>query len=150
MFGTSPNPAEFLDAIIHLHAMFQRYRKYPDYANGALTEPVEPLPVKITEGLKQTIGLIRDEDADARHQTWTELIADDTFGIKDSITYVAKGLGSWKFEALGTEKEVGEEDSYTASPTFLNSNWKMFHDALQAHRLYVLNELLPRFGLVSA
>lgn len=32
---------------------------------------------------------------------------------------------------------------------FLSSHWKLFHDALQAHRFFVLHELLPKYGLLA-
>jgi hypothetical protein len=33
---------------------------------------------------------------------------------------------------------------------FLGSRWKMFHDAAQAHRLDVLQVILPRYGICAA
>jgi hypothetical protein len=33
---------------------------------------------------------------------------DGTFGFSDKVTYVGKGPGSWKHEALGTEAAEGD------------------------------------------
>ena len=98
------------------------------------------------------ISSIKNEDSDDRHQRWLELLADGTFGFRDQVSYVAEGPGSWKFAALGREIPESKEkdESYPYLPNFLNSDWKLFHDALSVHRLHILNELLPRFGLVSA
>jgi hypothetical protein len=32
----------------------------------------------------------------------------------------------------------------------LKSDWKHFHDALQAHRQDVLHDVLPRYGICAA
>ena len=34
--------------------------------------------------------------------------------------------------------------------SFLISDWKMFHDALQAHRFEVIHEILPKYGISAA
>lgn len=31
----------------------------------------------------------------------------------------------------------------------LNRFWKLLHDALQAHRFFVLHKLIPQYGLLS-
>jgi hypothetical protein len=67
------------------------------------------------------------------------------------MTYVAKGVGSWKYDALGSveDKQTVEKD-YPFTTAFLSSNWKLFHDALQVHRLVVLHDVLPRYGISVA
>jgi hypothetical protein len=59
------------------------------------------------------------------------------------------GEGSWKYLALGEDpdNEDGSEVFEFDPARFLDSHWKHFHDAVQYHRLYILHELLPRFGL---
>ncbi len=39
----------------------------------------------------------------------------------------------------------GEPFEYKES--FLASDWKMFHDALQAHRFDIIHDILPAFGI---
>lgn len=34
--------------------------------------------------------------------------------------------------------------------SFLTSDWKMFHDALLVHRLVVIRDILPRYGICCA
>jgi len=110
----------------------------------------ESLPTLAFQRLQSAITEIRDEEAEVRHQRWLDLIGNGHFGFSESVTYVPKGAGSWKHAALGTTASDADEEIYAYTPGFLSSNWKLFHDALQAHRLYILNELLPRFGLLSA
>ena len=33
---------------------------------------------------------------------------------------------------------------------FLESNWKRFNDAIQCHRLYIVHDILPRYGICVA
>jgi hypothetical protein len=67
----------------------------------------------------------------------------------DTLEYVAKGPGSRRDLAIGDADGEGKPQKlHQFRPSFMNSNWKLFHDALQMHRLYVTNELLPRFALV--
>jgi hypothetical protein len=57
-----------------------------------------------------------------------------------------KGPLSWKAEALGTAADVAE---YHYDPGFLTTRWKYFHDALQLHRLTILHDILPKYGICS-
>lgn len=93
-----------------------------------------------------------DEDGDVRHGHWLRAIDRGAFSFgRESIAYVAKGPGSWKYKALGTlAAEDSFEDRFDYTPAFLTSDWKRFHDAAQQHRLYVLTELLPRYGMTAA
>ena len=69
----------------------------------------------------------------------------------DELAYIDKDVGSWKQTALNTEADITDnQDAPLPYPeSFLTSDWKLFHDALQAHRFFVLHELLPRYGLLS-
>ena len=39
---------------------------------------------------------------------------------------------------------------YRWNPAFMTSDWKNFHDALQAHRFSLIYDLLPGFGICAA
>ena len=95
---------------------------------------------------------VREEDGEKRHKMWLQHISNGYFSfLPVNLTYIAKGVGSWKYEALGTTKETDDKhDKYGYSPMFLKSNWKLFHDALQAHRFYVIHDLLPQYGICAA
>jgi hypothetical protein len=90
-------------------------------------------------------------DPEPRHRVWLDAIkaGQFSFGSVD-LAYVEKGPGSWKFDALGLDPDEEEGVTYKFKPTFLESNWKRFHDAVQYHRLYVLHDLLPQFGLCAS
>jgi hypothetical protein len=84
-----------------------------------------------------------------RHQVWLSAIAEGQFSFgAQQVSYVAKGNGSWKYDAIGTEAIEDRKDAvFIYEPDFLKSNWKLFHDALQAHRFYILHELLPQYDI---
>jgi hypothetical protein len=68
-----------------------------------------------------------------------------------NIAYQPKGEGSWKHQALGTREDKDRDsDVFPYSNNFLTSDWKLFHDALQAHHFYVIHELLPKYGICVA
>lgn len=91
------------------------------------------------------------DDGEERHDAWMRDIRDGKFDFKAEPTYIPKGRGSWKDRALDTKKEVeiGTE-RYKYSPDFLHSDWKHFHDALQAHRFDVLHDILPKYNICAA
>ena len=91
-------------------------------------------------------------DGESRHSRWLSAIEQGIFSFGAAkIDYVEQGQGSWKLMALGADpdKESGDEE-FTFSPDFMTSDWKKFHDAVQYHRLFILHDLLPRFGLCAS
>lgn len=143
------NPKEFLEAAGEAYRHFRRYRDWPEAGSKVFQReyPLPPAFDRIGEGLKE----IGDEDETVRHRKWLDRIGDGTFGFRDRVAYVEKGEGSWKQKALNTDEDIVDNRKrplpYPVS--FLDSDWKLFHDALQAHRFFVLHELLPRYGLLS-
>jgi len=113
------------------------------------------IPCEAFSKIDDHLANIRSFDATTRHEQWLNLVRSGEFGFREEVAYAPKGVGSWKYHALGTTRELDNwwERSpwcrYDYSPYFLESNWKYFHDALQAQRLYVLNELLPKYGLCA-
>ncbi len=73
-----------------------------------------------------------------------------SFGA-EKVKYVPKGASSWKHRAVGTKKFTDHTNEiFKYKQTFPKSNWKMFHDALQAHRFTVLHDILPRYEIIAA
>lgn len=113
-------------------------------------------PNKNVSGIsKKNMTVIRDlfiqnpeKDGEKRHAAWLKAIREDSFGFgKKRIKYEGKGKNSWKEKALGTNFDL---PVHTYEPDFLKSDWKLFHDGLQAHRLYVIHNLLPNYGICAA
>ena len=86
-----------------------------------------------------------------RHQAWIDEIAAGYFSFGPAeVTYIGKGEGSWKHQALQTAAETDDPDeTFPFHPSFLDSDWKRFHDALQVHRFKVIHEILPRYGICA-
>ncbi|WP_256360565.1 DUF6765 family protein [Methylomonas koyamae] len=87
----------------------------------------------------------------ARHGKWLEIVKNgfkgEKFGFGSAeIGYAAEGTNSWKEKALGSSWDM-RVHKYT--PQFLQSHWKLFHDALQLHRLTVLHDILPKYGICA-
>lgn len=87
----------------------------------------------------------KEQDGLKRHQKWVECISAGAFSFgREIISYDADGSNSWKAQILGTTRDLPR---YPYNDDFLNSNWKKFHDALQEHRLVVLHDILPQYGI---
>lgn len=88
------------------------------------------------------------KDGSARHVKWREAIAAGEFSFGSAkVSYAEDGSGSWKAEALGSSRDL---PTFEYKKTFLASNWKLFHDALQLHRLTVSHDILPRYDICAA
>jgi hypothetical protein len=113
---------------------------------------VPGLTIAQRDKLGHWLSDIREENGDGRHSRWLDLIARGEFGFPAvKIAYKAKGTGSWKHQALGTaRKKDAKSEVFPYSASFLTSDWKLFHDALQAHRFTVINSILPQYGICAA
>ena len=139
------NPRDFLAAADEMCRAMQRYLAGdPDAPAPGLPEDDK---AKIAELFKTTFG-----EGDSRHRQWLAHIAEGHFSFGPAtVNYIAKGQGSWKQRALGMIGESDRTDSRLVySPDFLTSNWKLFHDALRAHHLYIIHDLLPQYGICVA
>jgi hypothetical protein len=144
------NPRDFLAAAKELYQWLVRYLRFPDDKAKVFSATV-PTPA-VFEAIGECLASIKNPDGQARHGEWMDLIRTGKFGFSEpNVSYIEKGPGSWKAEALGTEDDVADtrRDPIPLPPGFANSHWKHFHDALLAHRFFVLYELLPAYGLLS-
>ena len=139
------NPTDFLEALDQLCRVVRRYvRREPDAV-------VEGLPSKDREIIRQKINEITDDDPLVRLEAWRESLkrGEFSFGSANPV-YVRSGEGSWKYQALGTTRaKIRPWEKFDYSPEFLQSNWKLFHDAALAHQNDILHEILPRFGICA-
>lgn len=113
-------------------------------------------PLAATDGIGTAdMGKIRDlfsrlttEDGKKRHQQWLNAIQAGNFSFGSAmLDYAEDGKRSWKAQALGTSADL---PVHTYRASFLASDWKRFHDALQQHRLTILHDILPKYGICAA
>lgn len=146
----SRNNAEiFMDATNKMCQAMQCFRK-PDLSMNLGLMP--GLPEKDTKEIFALIKSIKGDSGEVRHEKWIDEIRKGSFSFgPEEVSYVAKGKGAWKQTSIGQLKahDTGREE-FTFKKTFLSSNWKLFHDALQAHRLDMLHDVLPKYGICAA
>lgn len=137
------NPKDYLEAADQMCRWLQRYRLGDPQAS------VLGLPQADRAILGEYLVTINDHRKQVRHQQWQRLIASGIFSFGPAnLTYVHKGQGSWKYDALGTEADLDAgNEIFPWQPSFVQSHWKRFHDALIAHRSFVIEELLPRYNI---
>ncbi len=110
------------------------------------------LPAKDAKKIASLIKSIKGDTGEVRHEKWIDEIGKGSFSFgPEKVTYVGKGKGSWKQKSVGqlAAYDSGREE-FTFRKTFMSSNWKLFHDALQAHRLEMLHDVLPKYGICAA
>lgn len=140
------NPEDFCTAADRMCMAMRRY------LSGSPDAPVQGIDPGNMAAIMKCFSDFRDQEGQHRHGRWLDAIRNGTFSIGKSplhadVSYNGQGKNSWKAQALGTDRELEE---YEFNDAFLSSNWKMFHDALQAHRYTVLHEILPRYGICAA
>jgi hypothetical protein len=113
-------------------------------------ENLDGLTTDAKTALEKLLRESRSENSDERLRYLMDEVAKDSFpGVHEEVPlYVAKGVGSWKFEATGIES--AETDGFTKptwEPKFEQSDYRKFHDAVKEHRAYVTGVLLPLHGV---
>lgn len=113
---------------------------------------VSGLPQEGRDKIEEQFRSISDENGNDRHEKWIAKIGDGYFGFPPvKLDYRPKGVNSWKHQALATRRFKDRASYvYPYSPSFLGCDWKLFHDALQGHRFYVVHNLLPRYVICAA
>ena len=142
------NPAIFLEAVDY---MCRALRAFKNNDRDLDLENVSGLRDTDSAEVRRLILSCRG-DGDTRHEQWLEAIAEGRFSFGPAdLGYIPKGVGSWKHVAIGQEKEKDEKDEvFEYRPEFLISNWKCFHDALQAVRFSIVKDVLPQYGICAA
>jgi hypothetical protein len=98
--------------------------------------------------IRRLFSNTQEENGEKRHKVWLKAVRDGAFSFgKEKISYAPRGEESWKVHALGTSLDL---PVHSYKKNFLTSNWKLFHDAVQAHRFSVIHDILPRFGICAA
>lgn len=141
---TRDNTRDFLEAAEQMCIAMRRYIK------GDPNAQVAGLKKNTREQIETMFRATVLEDGDARHRKWLDAIRDGQFtacGEVDIDDYFARGNDSWKADALGTSFDL---PVYRYKDNFLKSPWKLFHDAIQAHRFNVVYNILPRHGICAA
>ena len=140
------NTDEFSDAADKMCRAMQRYRvRNPDAGVTGLTDVQK-------SKLRQMFAKIPGDSGEERHNTWLKAIAKGEFGFPaQRLGYRPKGVNSWKHQALGTRKKKDKKsERFKYDDSFMDTDWKQFHDALQVHRLTVIRDILPRYGICAA
>ncbi len=137
------NPKDYMDACDHMCRAMQCFR------SGDIEHGAPGLPARDRAIVYEMIVSLKDDDEKKRHAEWLAAVARGVFSFgPETVAYRGEGEGSWKHAALGAHDEPSGGYKYT--PSFLRSDWKLFHDALQAHRLEINNSILPEYGICVA
>lgn len=141
------NPRDYMEAADEMCRAMQRFRLGDPDANvaGMSDQDKNRFRIHLLDA--------NDEDGSKRHALWLKRLSDGYFTSLGPVqlTYIEKGVGSWKHSALGTEKHRdGKGEIFPYTPEFLTSHWKHFHDAVLAHRFAVIHDILPRYGICAA
>jgi hypothetical protein len=139
---TRHNTDDFCAAANEMCKAMQRFRLGdPDAGVSGIAE-------EDSSKIRHLFTSIKEKDGDDRHKQWLRSIADGEFSFgAESLHYHPRGSKSWKHKALGSSFDL---PVHRYDSDFLNSDWKLFHDAIQAHRFHILHDILPRYGICAA
>jgi len=139
------------NAEIYARAAHEMCKVMQRFQAGTCDANVPGLSVAQRDQISGLLMQITDKNGYERHKEWIKRIAKGEFGFPSvKLEYKEKGKGSWKHQALGTTRKKDRKDEvFPYSPSFLTSDWKMFHDALMAHRFSVIYDILPQYGICS-
>ena len=143
------NAKIFMDAADKMCRAMQSFRKGDPRMD---LEAMPGLPPADAKKISALIKSIKGDSGEDRHQKWLAEIRQGRFSFgAEEVGYIAKGKGSWKHQSIGqlAAADTGRE-TFTFKKSFMASNWKHFHDALQAHRFDVLHDILPKYGICAA
>ena len=143
------NPAIFMDAVDKMCRVMQCYRA-KDLSMDI--DSMTGLPARDAKKILSLIKSIKGDSGEVRHKKWLDEIKKGSFSFgTEDLTYIAKGAGSWKHKSIGQLAAADSvHDTFTFRKSFMRSDWKRFHDALQAHRFDVLHDILPKYGICAA
>lgn len=143
------NPASFIDAVDKMCRAMQCFRK----ADTSMDlDSMSGLPKTDANKIVSLLKSIKGDSGKDRHVRWIEEIKNGSFSFgSEEVSYIPKGKGSWKHKSIGqlAAADTGRE-KFSFKKNFMSSDWKLFHDALQAHRLDVLHDVLPKYGICAA
>ncbi|MDT3294773.1 hypothetical protein Q4Q49_03565 [Shewanella sp. SP1S1-7] len=109
------------------------------------------LSLEQLENIEKALSAIDNEDGEIRHQEWIKCLREGKFGFAPvDLPFDKNGKNSWKELARGPGFMQGDKLVYQYSESFLNSDWKLFHDALKTYRLEVIRDVLPKYGICIA
>jgi hypothetical protein len=132
------NTEQFCKAADEMCRFMQRYRG----------QTVTGLPVADVTQIRELFLSAKDQAGAKRHRVWLDAISAGKFSFGPAtITYDNSGRDSWKAKALGTACDL---PVHSYPEDFLDTDWKMFHDAIQQHRLSLLHDILPLYGICAA
>jgi hypothetical protein len=134
------NTDDFLVAADEMCKVMRRYI-------GGDSNPADGIPDPDRLVIRDLFVSLKFEDEKVRHQKWMEAIAAGRFSFGAvNLSYNDIGPSSWKAKALGTSADM---HVHTYKPEFLQSEWKRFNDALAQHRMTLLHDILPKYGICA-
>ncbi|MEG3640241.1 DUF6765 family protein [Magnetococcus sp. PR-3] len=140
------NTQDFCEAADHMCKAMQRFRGLPEAQINGIAD-------SILANMRHNFKSFQDIDGDVRHEKWLESIeAGEVSGEMKGerpVYVIGENPGGWKYDILGVGGDT-TKPSYDYPDGFLTSNWKLFHDAMKAHRFHLLQNILPNYGICGA
>lgn len=139
------NPRDYLQAIDHMFHVLRAYKQGSDHLDFSQLQPIPAADRSLINSLFTTLD---NDDGDKRHKQWLKVIGQGKFSFgKEAVSYEPdKKL--WKMDAL-VPADKGRPRVAAYSDQFLVSNWKLFHDAIMAHRFSVMRDILPAYQICA-
>lgn len=140
------NPKDYMQAVDYLFHVLYVFK----HGSG----PIEfncptPMPSNDRQTVSRLMTGLIDSNPERRHQKWLQAIAEGQFSFGLENVGYQSNPEHWRLEALKPASN-GRPGVFAYSENFLSSNWKLFCDALMAHRFAVVRDILPRYRICVA
>ncbi|WP_233841503.1 DUF6765 family protein [Dyella sp. 2HG41-7] len=139
------NLPQFIEAADMAHRVVRGFLR----GNANFMEE-EGLPESIKHALEELLGSNRDENANNRLHSVMSAVASGAIPmLREPVPeYIAKGVGSWKYQATGITSDKDDGPTKPAwSEKFESSDYRKFHDAVKEHLFMVTQTVLPAHGV---
>lgn len=131
-----------VDCMFHVLSSFRQGLDDVDFKN------LQAMPEDDRKTIRALFTTLIDDNGDRRHQQWLQAVASGRFSFGPEQVYYNPNEKRWKMEAL-KPVDAGRPKVVAYSSTFLTSHWKLFNDALMAHRFAVIRDILPRYEICA-
>lgn len=139
------NPKDYLQAVDNIFHVLVNYKKGNDAIDFA---KLTPMKAEDRSLIRTLFSQLDHADGDRRHRQWLEIIAQGHFSFGAETVAYEPNQKHWKMQALVPENK-GRPRVIRYRADFLSSDWKLFHDALMAHRFSVIRDILPQYQICA-
>lgn len=140
------NPKDYLQAADYIFHVLSAHKQGLETLDF---DRLTPMPAEDRNLIRTLFTRFDDKNGEQRHRQWLTVIANGEFSFGPASVAYQADEKRWKTEALPLISK-GHPRIAAYREDFLTTHWKLFHDALIAHRFAVIRDILPSYKICAA